>query len=411
MSEMFNKDWPLEKISYVLDDVEGVKGGFSYSKTKLTEYGIPQLRPYNITRNGGLDLSTLVYVPEDKEGISDFFLERGDVLFNNTNSVELVGKNTIVTKPLEMGYSNHIYRLRVKTSIIEPLWLMLCLRRHWIAGTFSRICKRWIGQAGVNTGMLKNIKIPLPSKPIQRDIIKNIARFSKELEKVVIIAQSSIANSKIITTSAINEIFSNYNKKKWDFESLLDYVEKDIETRDPKDNPKKEFKYVEIGDMDTQAKKINSYKTLLGSKAPSRARNVIRHNDVIYGTTRPYYRNVALIPKELDNEICTTGFCVLRLKNEEELLPKFLYYYLQSDLATNQIIKSMKGAHYPAVSNKVVMNLKIPIPKKGQQDIISRIHKIKEMVQNLIEIQKSSFDKINSIEESIVDKALRGNLK
>jgi len=47
-------------------------------------------------------------------------------------------------------------------------------------------------------------------------------------------------------------------------------------------------------------------------KAPSRARKIIKSGDIVFATTRPYLKNIAVVPLVLDNQICSTGFCVLR---------------------------------------------------------------------------------------------------
>ena len=160
--------------------------------------------------------------------------------------------------------------------------------------------------------------------------------------------------------------------KGWVQKNLSDLIQ-EFEKRNPTINPDKEFKYVEIGSV-SQDKKITNFKNILGKNAPSRARNVIRENDVVYGTTRPYYRNVVLISSDFDNEICSTGFCVLRVNSIE---PKYLFYYMLSDLANNQIIKPMRGGNYPAVSNKDVVSIKIILPKKEiQKQIVLKLDHI-----------------------------------
>ena len=123
---------------------------------------------------------------------------------------------------------------------------------------------------------------------------------------------------------------------------LAELVQKP-ERRNPELFPEKTFNYVEIGSINTDDKTIESYSQILGKEASPRARNVIRNNDVIYATTRPYYRNVAIVPQTLDGEICTTGFCVLRVKDSRVLSPRYLFYYMQSDQANTQILKSLRG--------------------------------------------------------------------
>lgn len=187
--------------------------------------------------------------------------------------------------------------------------------------------------------------------------------------------------------------------KGWTMENLSEHIE-DFEKRNPKNLPDEEFKYVEIGSVGPD-KKIHDFRKLLGTNAPSRARNVIRKNDVIYGTTRPYYRNVVLIPKDFDNEICSTGFCVLRIKNSK-LNPRFLFYYMLSDNANNQILKPMRGGSYPAVSNKDITSINIfipPIPiqiKIAQKldFILEQLEEKKKLVFNLQKRNISLFEKL-----------------
>src|SRR6266849_674598 len=83
------------------------------------------------------------------------------------------------------------------------------------------------------------------------------------------------------------------------------------EQRDPRENPSEEFSYVDIASIDNQSKTIIAAKRIIGADAPSRARKVIREGDVIVSTVRPNLNAVSVVPTNLDNEICSTGFSVL----------------------------------------------------------------------------------------------------
>jgi type I restriction enzyme S subunit len=108
---------------------------------------------------------------------------------------------------------------------------------------------------------------------------------------------------------------------------LADVVQK-TETRDPRKTPDDLFQYVDIACVDNQRGVIKEARTLRGAEAPHRARKVIRRDDVIVATTRPYLNQVALVPAELDGQICSTGFCVLRSNGEVD--PRFLYWFTRS---------------------------------------------------------------------------------
>src|SRR5712692_9729050 len=92
--------------------------------------------------------------------------------------------------------------------------------------------------------------------------------------------------------------------EKWRCERLDDLCEKGIETHDPRTNPTTEFRYIDISSVDNRRKKIIEAKRLWGHDAPSRARQVVKKNDVIIATTRPNLNAVAMIPNELNDGIC-----------------------------------------------------------------------------------------------------------
>jgi type I restriction enzyme S subunit len=76
------------------------------------------------------------------------------------------------------------------------------------------------------------------------------------------------------------------------------------ETRNPRLHPEARFSYIDIASVSNSEFKICAAKELLGKAAPSRARKVIRSNDVLVATTRPYLRAIAKVPVDLDNQIC-----------------------------------------------------------------------------------------------------------
>ena len=178
-----NISWQNRRINDLVIDI---KSGFSFPKNKLSESGTGQLRPYNITTSLTLDLSSLVYIPESSPGIDlkSYFLKEGDILFNNTNSRELVGKTAIVEEDIDVCFSNHITRIRVDQSIVEPKWFALCLHRHWFLGTFEAKCKRWIGQAGFSPTKLNQLYISTPDRHVQKVIVFRIEELTKKVEEV-----------------------------------------------------------------------------------------------------------------------------------------------------------------------------------------------------------------------------------
>src|SRR5574341_275556 len=95
------------------DVCEELKSGFACDESDKNSDGIPHLRPMNINSDGQLVWEGTKYISESNfKDKSDYLLRKGDVLFNNTNSKELVGKTCYVDADLNCGFSNHITRIR-----------------------------------------------------------------------------------------------------------------------------------------------------------------------------------------------------------------------------------------------------------------------------------------------------------
>lgn len=153
--------------------------------------------------------------------------------------------------------------------------------------------------------------------------------------------------------------------RSWRAVRLSDVCEESIPTRDPRDSPTDTFRYVDITSVSNVSKRIVSPKTMLGKDSPSRARQVIRTGDVLVSTTRPNLNAVALVPTELDGEIASTGFCVLRAKTG--LDPGYLFGFVQMGETVRNLSDLVKGALYPAVTDAQVRAQWLPLPELLEQ--------------------------------------------
>ncbi|MBL9228232.1 restriction endonuclease subunit S, partial [Escherichia coli] len=135
--------------------------------------------------------------------------------------------------------------------------------------------------------------------------------------------------------------------------SISDLVEK-VEKINP-NNKYGSWKYIDIASVDRFQKKIvlESVSDITPDSAPSRARQLVFAGDIIISTVRPNLNTVAIIPKELDGAIASTGFCVLR-PNKLKVDTKYLFHYVKSEAFVNSLVKLATGANYPAVSDKII---------------------------------------------------------
>lgn len=180
MVRALSGDWPLKSLS---DVTEHQTYGPSAKATDDHEDGMPIVRMGNI-QDGRVDLLTGVkFLPRDHPDASKFALRSGDLLFNRTNSPDLVGKSAVYSG--EDGaacFASYLIRVRL-TDACDPRWVALYLNspagRRWAASVRTQ----QVGQANINGTKLAALSLPLP--PVEEQ-----ARRLHEYERQTTIAQS-----------------------------------------------------------------------------------------------------------------------------------------------------------------------------------------------------------------------------
>jgi len=142
-------------------------------------------------------------------------------------------------------------------------------------------------------------------------------------------------------------------------------------TFNPLSSPEREFYYVDVSSISNKTFEIQSPQLIKGKDAPSRARRLIRANDILFATVRPTLQRIAVVPEYLDGQICSTAYLVLRPK--PTATPKYLFYFLLTDDFTARIEALQRGASYPAVTDGDVRAQQIPLPPLPEQERIVSI--------------------------------------
>lgn len=149
--------------------IHSVQSGFASGERSAD--GVVQLRMNNVSTDGGLDLSSHIRVPTTTRQIEKYGLHPGDVLFNSTNSLDLVGKTAVFTGfPEPVVFSNHFARLRVVPDKLDPFYLAYWLLVKWQYRIFEHLATAWVNQASVRKEDLLDLRLPLPPLAEQQRI-------------------------------------------------------------------------------------------------------------------------------------------------------------------------------------------------------------------------------------------------
>lgn len=166
--------------------------------------GIPVLRMGNLNE-GQLDLAGLKYLPSDHHEFPALFLQMGDLLFNRTNSAELVGKSAVFRCDGQWSFASYLIRVRFIT--IDAAWaahfVNSAFGRDWI----GRVKNQQVGQANVNGSKLKSLAIPLPPLQELGEVLDRVSVGLSKIGAVLVSGDRELQRSVALRQSVLNSAF------------------------------------------------------------------------------------------------------------------------------------------------------------------------------------------------------------
>ena len=167
------KGW---KIVTVGDIVTEVRYGTSKPAVEGGKY--PYLRMNNLTADGHLDLKDLKYIDISEDEIEKCVVRKGDVLFNRTNSIELVGKTAVFDLTEEMVIAGYIIRVRLTKEML-PVVFSQYMNLEPLKVILRGMAKGAVNQANINAQELQSIKVYIPDMKLQNQF----ADFVQQIDK------------------------------------------------------------------------------------------------------------------------------------------------------------------------------------------------------------------------------------
>ena len=345
------------------------------------------------------DLDVEKYANISSAEYQSFSLQNRDVLFNRTNSYELVGRTGIYYKNDEVPftYASYLVKFVPDSSVILPEYLTTFLNTKIGIKAIKARARQSVNQTNVNPEEVKEIEIPLLSMDFQKAIEElfldaNQKRvYAQDLyEQAVCMLHEHLSikleptykscSEKLLSTSfALSGRFDAeyYDLKYEHIESQVvghNIVRNSCVLYDSNYAPvdKIEYKYIELANVDN-AGGISNVEVLLGATLPSRARRLVKAGQVIVSSIEGSLSSCALVTPEYDNAICSTGFYVVSSNkyNSETLLLLF-----KSEAVQAMLKKRCSGTILTAISKEEFEKMPLPQVKDSvQKDIAAIIQK------------------------------------
>ena len=191
------KGWNMVTIGDIVTEVK-----YGTSKPAVEGGKYPYLRMNNLTYDGHLDLTNLKMIDIPDSEIEKCIVHRGDVLFNRTNSIELVGKTCVFDKDEDMVIAGYIIRVRLK-SIMLPIVLSYFMNTDALKKKLRNMAKGAVNQANINAQEFKSMNIYLPPIELQTQF----ADFVKQVDKSRVAIQNDLEQAQMLFDSLMQEYF------------------------------------------------------------------------------------------------------------------------------------------------------------------------------------------------------------
>ena len=415
---------------------------YGTSSKSLSNGDVPVLRMGNI-QDGEVVYDKLVF-SNNVEDNRKYLLQDGDLLFNRTNSAELVGKTAIFKGNRHVIYAGYLILLRpIKTN---SEYLNYIFSSPYVRSYCKEVKTIGVQQCNINAEKVSQLLVPiapfeeqmrivdkikevLPSvdkysisqynldllnvslseclkksilqEAIQGRLVPQIAeegtakelleRIKKEKQKLVKegkLKKSALATS-VIFRGDDNRYYEKIGKKCVDITEQIPFDlpdswswarGKSVFMPMESTKPSSDFVYIDVDAVNNRLNIIGKPKKVRIENAPSRATRKLHKNDLLFSMVRPYLKNIALVDDIYKDAIASTGFYVIT--PSLGYYPMFLYYLMLSNYVVDGLNSFMKGDNSPSINNCHIENYLYPLPPiEEQQRIVEKIEQLMQLLK------------------------------
>lgn len=421
--------------------IQSIKTGFAAGKNDQSDFtkGIIQIRPTNLDENGILKFEKNIYIPRDVS--SEHLITKGEVLFNNTNSQELVGKTAYFDLEGDFVSSNHITRIKTDINQLLPQYLSILLNIYQKNKVFFNTCVNWNNQSGINVDFLKSYQIPLPPIPTQEKIINimdNAYKIKKQKEQeakeildstdkylldelgiVMPLKSNNILENRIFMRSfsdISNTRFDpNYHQKYYqDLEkalqcssyplvnlaSTIEGFRKGIEVGSSEYSQSQEIPFIRVSDISNSGIDFDNVQKFISTSLYENLKIFQpQENELLYSKDGTI--GICLEADTSRDYVISGG--ILRLKLTQEVNRYFLQFLLASSMMNILASRQSIGAVIKHLNIDKFLNLKIPLPSLTEQKrIANEIRKRQEKAKTLQQEAKAILESAKKEVESMI---------
>jgi restriction endonuclease S subunit len=373
-----------------------IQYGSSHKSTDSAE-GFKTFRMNELINGLAVDNGLMKTTEISYKEFEKYRLNKGNILFNRTNSFEHVGRTGIFL--LEGNYmaASYLLKLEVDKTVADPYFLNIIMNSDWFQTNIKTYATKAVGQANINAKSLSRFIVPLPSLAEQRQIATLFRSIDASVEKVKEQEKNllKLKNKLLSDLFNVGGTFGKYLKAD-DFEKLK--FEKIAHNISERVEPQKTDLTIYVGLEHLEAENLKIERTgtpadVIGAKLK------IYKGDIIFGKRRAYLRKVAV--SHFDG-IASAHSMILRA-NQNNIEMDFLPYFMQSDTFMNRAVQISEGSLSPTIKWKTLASQEFLLPKKEKQKELSNLFK---QFDSTIEQLKQQKTTLKNLKQKLLNEIL-----
>ena len=399
--------WHWARLGDVLHEAQA---GFACGERD--PQGVIQLRMNNVDTRGNMFFGDFIRVPAARETIELYSLKRGDVLFNNTNSTDLVGKTALFSGHNEpVVYSNHFTRLRVNDEVALPEFVSAWLIQLWNQRVFANICNRWIGQSAVKNDKLLNLEIPLPPLAGQRRIVQVLQEQMAAVECARTAAEEQLKAAELVGQAYLEELFRRIQDSPIRLVRLGDIAETCSGTTPPRGLSayySGTIPWVKTGEL-KDGEIFDTEEHVTPSALKDTSLRLLPSGTLLiamYGQGQTRGRTGLLRVSGTTNQAC---FAVL--PSNAALSTEYLQFWFRHNYERLRRESEFRGGNQPNLNGEYLKAQVVPVPSREEQERLVaayRTHALK--VTRLLQNCREAVTAIDALPAALLRRAFAGEL-
>ena len=402
--------WDCQPLKYMTRFVNGAP----FKPVDWKSNGIPIIRIENL--NGGDNFNYIIDTVDNK-----YHVHKGDLLFGWSGNRGTSFGPFLWTRDGLHYLNQHIFNF--KGFKCDKAWFYWTLKG--VTFYVEKQAHGIIGMVHITGDELGKIKLPVLAIGEQIAIASFLDKQTTKVDTLIAKKEKQIELLKekraaVITRAVTKGLDANVPMKDsgiewlgeipehWNMKRLKYVASINTHSLSEDTDPNFIMQYVDIGNVDSIGN-IDKGEELRFDGAPSRARRIVTQGDTILSTVRTYLKAIAFVNTQIDNLVVSTGFAVIHANND--LVPKYLFYVLRSEMFVDAVVANSEGVGYPAITPSKLVCLPIWAPDTSeQQQLIEFIDQETSKIDKVIIKIQSSIDKLNEYRTALISAAVTGKI-